>query len=284
MLRCSGCGVQLLHPQPSNEQLAQIYNEEYQLAASTDKEINCLDEMKTRTAKLYLEAFKELDLPDNPRLLEVGCGWGHFLSEAVQAGFDSYGIEISGHAAKQAAKRLCAEKVLVSTMADAGFPPNSFDVCVMIDVIEHVRNPRLFLEEAVRLIKPGGYLFLVTPSTDCLSARIMGRHWLEYKPEHLYAFSRRSMAHLLKSINCRDLRFMPAKKALNLNFIVAYLGRFSVPVLTSVFRATCNLLPQNVLFRQFVVPAGGMLVLARRDVTTPNALRKKQQATARNAT
>lgn len=252
-----------MHPQPSDTQLSQIYNEEYQLAASNRAERDCLDEMKTLTAKLYLDVIKGLDLPDRPRLLEIGCGWGHFISAAAQAGFDSYGIEISAHAAKQAARRLSAEKVRVSTVADSGLPPHSFDICVMIDVIEHVRNPKAFLGEAVRLIRPGGYLLLVTPSTDSLSAKTMGRYWTEYKPEHLYAFSRRSLTHLLEGINCHDLRFMRANKALNLNFIRAYLQRFTIPLLTPAFSAACRLLPQSVLFRQLIIPAGGVLALAR---------------------
>jgi len=267
LLQCKRCSLELLHPQPSNEILGAIYNKEYQLAANSELENSTLDGMKEMTARLYLETLNKLDLPNNPKLLEIGCGWGHFIGEAARTGYDAYGVEISSHAARQAASRLSPERIINSTIEDSGLQNNSFDLCVMIDVIEHVRAPQQFLSTVGQLLKPGGHLFIVTPSTNSLSAKLMGRYWMEYKTEHLYSFSKKSMAQLLIRNNYTAIQFKPAKKALNFNFIRAYFERFRVPGLTQILSLIGKILPQAMAFKQIVIPAGGMITIARKQVT-----------------
>lgn len=265
LLSCTSCGLELLHPQPSDDALNAIYNADYQLAAETEQEHGALDTMKEMTARLYLEALEKLPLPPNAKLIEIGCGWGHFIGEAAQEGYDAYGVELSPHAARMAASRLSEERIINSTIEESGLPAGTFDLCVMIDVIEHVRDPKAFLETVSSLLKPGGYLFIVAPSTDSLSAKIMSRHWMEYKAEHLYSFSRNSLSKLLKNTHYTEIQFIPAKKALNFNFIQAYFERFTVPLLTQTLSALGKILPQSLCFKQIVIPAGGMITTARKN-------------------
>ena len=267
-LRCDRCSLEMLHPQPSDETLASIYSEDYQLAAESDEENMALDTMKTMTSELYLNVLKELSLPAGAKLLEIGCGWGHFLSQAAEAGFEVCGVEISPYAAKQAAARVPDARIVNATIEEADLELGSFDACVMIDVIEHVRNPPAFLETVSGLLGPGGQIFLVTPTTDSLSARLMGRHWMEYKTEHLFSFSRRSMRWLLARANFGEIRSRSAKKALNFNFLQAYLQRFTVPALTPLISALRTVMPDALAFRQVVIPAGGMISTARKNART----------------
>lgn len=263
-LRCDQCSLEMLHPQPPDEVLASIYNEDYQLAAGSKEENTALDTMKEMTAGLYLDALKGLSLPDGAKLLEIGCGWGHFLGRADEAGFGVCGVELSPYAAEQATARVPKARIVNATIENSGLEPGSFDVCVMIDVIEHVRQPREFLETVSTMLKPGGHVLLVTPTTDSLSARLMGRHWMEYKAEHLFSFSRRSMRWLLTRTAFGDIRFRTARKALNFNFVHAYLQRFTVPVLTPLASGLRTVMPDGLAFKQMVIPAGGMISTARK--------------------
>lgn len=261
---CRECGLEMLYPQPSDAALDQIYNEDYQLAAGSEKENQILDTMKTMTAGLYLDCLAELGLPPGSKMLEIGCGWGHFIGEATKAGFDAYGVELSPHAAEKASEKVPAGRIINTTIDNSGLSDASFDLCVMIDVIEHIRAPHSFLDTVSALLKPGGHLFIVVPSTDSLSAKLMGRYWMEYKPEHLYSFSRRSLSSLLVRGGYSDIRFRPARKALNLNFIRAYLERFTVPGLTQLSTLFGKVLPDSLLYKQLVIPAGGMICMARK--------------------
>ena len=57
----------------------------------------------------------------------------------------------------------------------ASLPTNLLDVIAACDVIEHTRNPKSFLERAHALLRPGGLIFLVTPSLDSWSRKLLGK-------------------------------------------------------------------------------------------------------------
>jgi SAM-dependent methyltransferase len=52
------------------------------------------------------------------------------------------------------------------------FDDTSFDWVFALEVIEHLANPRKFVGESFRVLKPGGHLFLTTPSNDCIRSRL----------------------------------------------------------------------------------------------------------------
>lgn len=52
------------------------------------------------------------------------------------------------------------------------FDDASFDWVFALEVIEHLENPRQFVTEAARLLKPGGRLLLTTPCNDCITSRL----------------------------------------------------------------------------------------------------------------
>ena len=65
------------------------------------------------------------------------------------------------------------------------YPPDTFDVVSMGDVIEHVPDPLATLRTVARILKPGGHVLISTPNVDSAAAR-----FLQVKPEeHIYYFS-----------------------------------------------------------------------------------------------
>jgi SAM-dependent methyltransferase len=59
------------------------------------------------------------------------------------------------------------------------YPDARFDVVVSMDVVEHVIDPRPWLREALRVLKPGGLLFLTTPNYASRSLRAIESTALE---------------------------------------------------------------------------------------------------------
>src|SRR5262245_32962760 len=66
----------------------------------------------------------------------------------------------------------CDETVVIDELKPLPFDPASFDVVLSDYVMEHVRFPRLFLEEVFRVLKPGGSFFFRTPNRNHYVAQI----------------------------------------------------------------------------------------------------------------
>jgi len=264
VVRCSDCGLVMLNPQPNDEALATIYGEQYFIGSDQDELRDQGNALKRGTAKLQLaEISTYMDASQPLRMLEVGCGLGNFLFEAQQMGFEVQGIDVSPSAVASANETLGTACVRSGHLDQAGFDEASFDIIVLADVIEHVRDPKAFLKHVRTLIKPGGALFVAVPSLDSLSARLMGRHWMEYKREHLFYFNRQTIQRLITDCGFENLTVTPGKKVLSLGYIIGHFEKFPVPILTPLMKTVGWVLPQSTLTAPLRVVASGINVMAR---------------------
>jgi len=118
------------------------------------------------------------------RVLDVGCNRG-----SIEALFQSLypeavsttridGIDVSSRAIAQALELSlpnCRFQTYSGT--EIPFPVASFDLVVLVEVLEHVPAKRDLLREIWRVLKPGGRLYLTTPNPNSLALRIELRMW-----------------------------------------------------------------------------------------------------------
>lgn len=96
------------------------------------------------------------------RLLDVGCGLGLYLRRFRAFSQAVFGVDIDLEKLQEAAVEL---PNLAQAPAEAlPFPDNTFDMVLLHEVIEHVRNDRQTLREAYRCLKPGGRLVIFAPN------------------------------------------------------------------------------------------------------------------------
>jgi 2-polyprenyl-3-methyl-5-hydroxy-6-metoxy-1,4-benzoquinol methylase len=123
------------------------------------------------------------------RLLEIGCGSGHYLALMRILGWTVCGIEPDPVAAGVAAKAAGCQ-VHVGTVDDAPFAPASFDVIVSNHVIEHVYDPNSFVSSAARLLVSGGLMAVRTPNFQSLGHKLFGAELFSLDPpRHLCLFT-----------------------------------------------------------------------------------------------
>jgi len=113
-----------------------------------------------------------VDLPEK-RCLDIGSGVGMFGSLLKEAGAEPYGIE-----PQQIFREFALEKFQITTRRELIDDPYwqdqhraFFDVVSLWDTLEHVNFPADTLLAAAKVLKPGGYLFLDTPSRDSIFYR-----------------------------------------------------------------------------------------------------------------
>jgi 2-polyprenyl-3-methyl-5-hydroxy-6-metoxy-1,4-benzoquinol methylase len=128
-------------------------------------------------------------LPPGVRVCDVGCERGELLHVLAQAGCRVVGTQLSQAAADYAHDRFGIE-VFVGELQDAPYEAGTFDLMLMINVLEHLPNPESYLEQVATLLRPGGTFWLEVPNAGSLTARLTGKRWLHHDPEHhLWSFT-----------------------------------------------------------------------------------------------
>jgi len=203
-LRCASCAFWRQDPQPVPEAVRRRYGEEY-LAYETERQL----EYRAIALRSLSECGLRPDAPPSPgaRLLEVGCATGALLSSFSDGGWDVTGVEVGESMAEYGRRRWNLD-VRSGTLEEAGFGAGSFDTAVATHLIEHLNEPRAFLAELRRVLRPGAPLFLITPNADSLQAVLMGSRWRSAIRDHLYLFSRRTLDAMLAAEGFRTERVL----------------------------------------------------------------------------
>ncbi len=109
-----------------------------------------------------------------PRALnvaDVGCGAGAQACLWAAQGHRAYGIDINAALVALARRRAAAEGLDivfdVATASALPWPDQSMDVCIVPEVLEHVADWRACLAECLRVLKPGGALYISTTNALC---------------------------------------------------------------------------------------------------------------------
>jgi 2-polyprenyl-3-methyl-5-hydroxy-6-metoxy-1,4-benzoquinol methylase len=258
--QCEDCGLLFQNPQPSDEELAKIYSQNYFLAGDTDTDRAITAGMKHRTAELYLNLIR--GYAAGGRLLEVGCGEGDLLQAARDAGFGVVGVEINEYAAAVAESKVGPGRIHCGGLSDLR-SADRFDVCVLSDVIEHTRDPLAVLAQVRTLLRPDGVLFMALPSLDSWSARLLKSRWMEFKEEHLFYFNRSTLEHALFAAGFERIVLKPGLKVLTLEYVARHFEHFPVRGLTTVVTLVARLVPSAVRRHMVKLNPSGMIVLAR---------------------
>ena len=133
------------------------------------------------------------------RILDVGCANGallHYLHQSDPS-WECFGLEPGEAAAQTATERGITILGSLFDDLDPDNPKHQFDVILAIDVLEHLIDPKAFMEHAARHLSPNGIFVALTGDTDAWGWRLQGsRYWYCNLPEHVVFYSRPTIEHL----------------------------------------------------------------------------------------
>ena len=135
------------------------------------------------------------------KLIDVGCGVGDFCYMASQAGYKVTGIDYTSDYIEAGRRRFPGLDLQALSVDDflSKRPQDKYDALTLIQVLEHVENPRDFVLSVKRLLKPGGYLMCNVPNRRRwrLFSPPLREEW-DLPPHHLTWWDPRTLSGLFE--------------------------------------------------------------------------------------
>jgi len=108
------------------------------------------------------------------KLLDVGCGAGYLLEQALEKEINATGIDISETAIKKAKKRTPRAKLIQGIGEKLPFPSHSFDIVTCLGSLEHFLKPEKALREMARVLKDDGQICIALPNLWAIDGILEG--------------------------------------------------------------------------------------------------------------
>jgi ubiquinone/menaquinone biosynthesis C-methylase UbiE len=107
---------------------------------------------------------------EGARVLDIGCGLGAYVRAFSRYTDQAYGLDIDAKRVETGVEEGLSR--LVTGVSEAlPFADGSFDGILLNEVLEHVRNDRETLREALRVLRPGGRIVIFVRSTSSGTSR-----------------------------------------------------------------------------------------------------------------
>jgi glycosyltransferase involved in cell wall biosynthesis/SAM-dependent methyltransferase len=162
----------------------------------------------------WLRTFLRYKVPPG-KVLEIGSAHGGFVALLRWAGFDATGLELSPWLV-ELARSIFEVSILQGPVESQDIEPQSLDAVVLMDVLEHLHDPKTTMERCLSLLKPDGILLIQTPCyPEGRSFEQMLKEDNPFLPmlmpiEHTFLFSRQSVCQLFDQSGAGYIHFEPA--------------------------------------------------------------------------
>jgi len=184
--RCSHCQFMYSAKLMAPDELSRYYSNDF----GSERHRRGQIVNATTNAWVVRKLLSEGALSTPQSILDVGTGYGFFLREIGKLSVQRVvGVELSKQEASYGRDHLGLD-IRNSPLSQAGFSAGNFDLVTAFEVIEHVRDPLQFLHEMLKLVRPGGWLLVMTDNFESDVTRSLGAAFPKWIPHsHISHFS-----------------------------------------------------------------------------------------------
>jgi 2-polyprenyl-3-methyl-5-hydroxy-6-metoxy-1,4-benzoquinol methylase len=215
LFQCSICEVKFWYPfkNPGPEWYKECEQNQMHRSFEDKEYFIWLSENRSITKHFFNDVPHKL--ANGLKLLDVGCGTGGFLLQAKKIGYDVTGVDFDPEQIKVAQSFGLADTFQGDVVEFLNKHPGEFDVITGFEIIEHLDNPREFLEAIYKALKPGGVLCLSTPNNRRIGPK--NEFW-DFPYHHLSRWTKRSLENVITLENFKHIK---VKEELPLSFLVS---------------------------------------------------------------
>lgn len=199
IVECIPCQLRLTHPFPDEENMGGYYESDEYISHGSDS--RGFQELVYTLVRSYMLGRKrnmvgKMFGKKTGKLLDMGCGAGHFLNKMNLVGWNVSGVDPSNKARQVVKSQF---NIDVASPEDWLSTNEKYDVITCWHSLEHVYEPWEYLEKFRVDLNPGGVLMVALPNYQSTDGKIYGAGWAAYDtPRHLYHFSPKSIKHIMK--------------------------------------------------------------------------------------
>lgn len=204
ILKCNKCGLEQTYPRPSEEELKNLYEENYNYVGDRAGENGFYSKIRSlfhRSClwKVWLKIDGDISFHEHKgkgRLLDLGCNEGTSLNFYKLNGYDVEGLELNARAAEVARSK--GFRIHPGSIENF-LPLQKYDVVVLSNVLEHSLAPRQMLDHVHRILKPSGQLWISCPNSKSFFRELFGKYWINWHvPFHITHFSENTLTEVLR--------------------------------------------------------------------------------------
>jgi len=222
IVKCKECQLYFVHPEISfsETQWAKLYDKEY-FGIMT----NWWAGKRTKHRKARLELIKKYCHGTNIKFLEIGCGEGYILCDALKLGWDVSGLDIYDNRIAEAHDKNI--KFHEGKLLSVSLKSDYYDIIYVDQVLEHIIDPESEIIEIKRILKRQGLVYIGVPNEDSFTSigrklyyLFTGQTTISHKikpfkqPYHVIGFTKLSIARLLKKHDFQILRIRNSSELL----------------------------------------------------------------------
>ncbi len=202
---CDYCKHGMLDLNLNDDEISNLYTKYYPRSLLNPVNIACHKDTDTNYKNwLYGKKSKAYKwVPENVRILDIGCGFGETLDYHQRRGCDVYGVDLDENVSVLKNKF----RIKIGPFNSDGYQKDYFDYITIDQVLEHVQNPVHFLSDVVNVLKPGGIIVIATPNVGGWGRNIFKKKWIHWHiPYHCQFFTKASLRILASTCNLKIIK------------------------------------------------------------------------------